>query len=191
MADQTTAFARLQAHWVYGGALAGVMLVLLTPVLTDGWPLPDRLLLLALAAYMLHQYEEHDADRFRRFVGQLAGTPDALTLADVFWINILGVWAVLAAVLWMARSVDPGWGAIAGWFLLINAAGHGAQALAMRRANPGLVTALFLFVPLGLAILFAQPQASVLQHGIALVTVVVLHGAILARVAQNRRKARQ
>ena len=61
-------FARLIANWVYGGFLAGLLLLLLTPVLVHSWPVSLVTTLLCLPLYMIHQYEEHDNDRFRLFV---------------------------------------------------------------------------------------------------------------------------
>lgn len=182
-----TALGRLQALWVYGGTLAALLLLALTPVLTAGWPLADRLTWLSLPAYMLHQFEEHDADRFRRFVNDLSKGP-ALGVADVFWINILGVWAVLAAVIWLTRNTDTGWGVTAAWFLLVNAAAHLAQAAVLRRPNPGAFSAAVLFLPLGTAILLTQ-RATTAQHASALFLVLALHAAILLRVRQNLRGA--
>lgn len=183
----STPLQRLQTHWVYGGALAAPVLLALTPTLTQGWPLPDRLAWLALPAYMLHQYEEHDADRFRLFVNDLMRGP-ALSRADVFWINILGVWAVLAAVLWATRTLDPGWAVAAAWFLIVNGAGHLAQAAVLRRANPGVWTAAFLFLPLGTALLVTR-TATPSQHALALAFVLILHAAIVLRTRQNLRAA--
>jgi hypothetical protein len=179
-----TPLDRLMAHWVYGGALAGLLLLALAPLLTAGWHRAEILAFLALPAYMLHQYEEHDADRFRRFVNDtLAGGAEALTVAAVFWINIVGVWAVLAATLWLMRGLDPGWGVIAPWLLLVNAFAHLGQAIAMRRPNPGLWTGLAAFIPLGLATLTQLwPQTSPLQHGLALALVLAIHAAIFGSV---------
>ncbi len=187
-----TPHARLMAHWVYGGALSGVLLLALAPLLTAGWPRAEILAFLALPAYMLHQWEEHDADRFRRFVNDtVAHRPDALTVADVFWINIVGVWALLAATLWLMRGVHPGWGLIAPWLLLVNAAAHAGQALAMRRPNPGLWTALAVFLPLGIATLaLLWPVASPLQHVLALALVFALHAVIFGRLRSSLSKAR-
>ncbi|MEH0071063.1 HXXEE domain-containing protein [Pannonibacter sp. Pt2-lr] len=47
------------------------------------------------------------------------------------------------------RSIAPGWGLIAVYLLLINAALHVVQGLVLRLYNPGLVTAVALFIPLG------------------------------------------
>ncbi|HLQ17705.1 MAG TPA: HXXEE domain-containing protein [Tabrizicola sp.] len=183
-----TPLHRLQAHWVYGGTLAALVLLALTPLLTAGWPLSQTLTWLTLPAYMLHQYEEHDADRFRLFVNSLTKGP-ALSIADVFWINIIGVWAVLAAIIGLTRTLDPGWGVTAAWFLIVNGAGHLAQAAVLRRANPGVWTGALIFLPLGAAILATQP-ATAPQQAIALAFVLALHAAILLRVRQNLLAAR-
>ncbi len=55
--------SRLIANWVYGGFLAGLLLVLLEPVLTRSWAPALAAVFLQLPVYMLHQYEEHDHDR--------------------------------------------------------------------------------------------------------------------------------
>ncbi len=65
--------ARLYDNWVYGGFLAALMLLALTPLLASGWPLPLLLIWLQLPIYMLHQYEEHDDDRFRQVVNTTIG----------------------------------------------------------------------------------------------------------------------
>jgi len=83
-------FGRLIANWVYGGFLAGLLLLFLTPVLVHSWPAPLVATFLCLPAYMIHQYEEHDNDRFRLYVNQKIGR-DALSPLAVFVINVPGV----------------------------------------------------------------------------------------------------
>src|SRR5208282_2200477 len=96
-----------------------------------------------LPLYMIHQYEEHDADRFRRFVNQhIAGGREALTLADVFVINVPGVWGVIAASCYLAWVVRPGLALIAIYLTLVNAGAHVGALVALRRYNPGLITAI-------------------------------------------------
>ena len=175
-------FERLSAHWVYGGALAALVLLALTPFLSLGLVLTA--VYLALPVYMLHQYEEHDNDRFRRFVNDLvAGTSRGLSRADVFWINIAGVWGLLTATLWAAATVDPGWGSVATWLLGLNGLIHVAQGIALRRYNPGLVTAVVLFLPMA-GWLFLHVPASLFQQIAGFAIVLALHGAILVRARQ-------
>src|ERR1039457_2011248 len=83
-------FARLIANWVYGGFLAGLLLLLLTPVLVHSWPVSLVTTFLCLPVYMVHQYEEHDNDRFRLFVNQKIGKRRVgLSPLAVFVINVL------------------------------------------------------------------------------------------------------
>ena len=174
---------RLFANWVYGGGLAALLLLLLTPVMSlSGAALAA---FLALPVYMIHQYEEHDADRFRIYINALLG-PDqrGLSVADVFLINIVGVWAVLVVVLWATVFLDPGWAAIAGWLLAFNGVVHILPALVLRRYNPGLYTALALFLPLSVWV-FATAKASLAQQVIAALFIVGLHAAILLRARQS------
>lgn len=179
-----TPASRLAAFWVYGGAASGVLLLALGPLLVGDWPWPAILAYSALPAYMLHQWEEHDDDRFRRFVNdRLAGGRTALSLADVAWINLVGVWGGLAAALWLLRASDPGWGLLAAYLLLVNGAAHGIQAVALRGPNPGLWSGLVVFLPLGLAILLlTSPRASLVQHLLSLALVLAVHAGIMVRV---------
>ncbi|MFM7330198.1 MAG: hypothetical protein ACKO1L_00805 [Brachymonas sp.] len=100
---------RLTAHWVYGGLVAGVLLLLLTPVLTAHWPALLVATYLHLPADMIHQFEEHDQDRFRLFFNQTIGKGhDVLSPMAVFITNVPGVWGVLAASLYAAKSETRG-----------------------------------------------------------------------------------
>ncbi len=85
--------ARLMANWVYGGFLAE--LPHLRADRARGRDMTAALVLVALQlpVYMLHQYEEHDDDRFRRFANRvMGGGVELLTVPAVFVINIGGVW---------------------------------------------------------------------------------------------------
>jgi hypothetical protein len=141
---------RLFRNWVYGGFLAGLLLLALTALLAQDWPVWLTAVWMMLPLYMLHQYEEHDNDRFRTFVNsQIAGGREALSPAVVFLINIPGVWGVILVSFALAWNVRPGLGLIAIYLVLVNAVAHVVAAIAMRRYNPGLITALVLFLPVG------------------------------------------
>ncbi len=180
---------RLYANWVYGGVLAGVMLFALTPLLAVHWSWLELFVFLALPIYMLHQYEEHDDDRFRSYVNStLANGRVGLSLADVFVINIGAVWALLTGVLWLVHRADGGWATVAAYLLLINGTSHIISAFAMRAYNPGLVTAVAAFLPLGGTLLWALwPVATAVQHMVGLAIVIGVHGwiAVHARRAQS------
>jgi Protein of unknown function with HXXEE motif len=180
---------RIASHWVYGGSLAGLVLLALLPVLTEGWSAAQALGFLALPAYMLHQFEEHDDDRFRRFVNaEIGGGREALSVAEVFHINFWGVWVYLACATMLSRLSDPGWSALAGWLLLVNAAAHVGQGAVMRRYNPGLVTAILFFVPLG-SLILVRSGAQWWQQAVAVALAVLVHAAIVARVRWRLRQA--
>lgn len=183
--------ARLRDNWVYGGFLAAIMLLALTPVLASGWSLPLLLIFLQLPIYMLHQYEEHDDDRFRRFVNSLIGNGDeVLSRMDTFVINMLGVWVFDTVAFWLAARVEIGFGLIAVYLSLVNGVGHLAQSVALRNYNPGLVTAVLLFIPLDvftLWVLAGTGQVTWLHHTVGLAAAVFVHAVIILLVIARRR----
>ncbi len=184
-------FQRLTENWVYGGFLMGLMLLVLSPLLVNQWDELSILALLCLPAYAVHQYEEHDADRFRIFVNaQMGGGKEALTIADVFWINTLGVWGYLAIVLWAARVVSSGWAMAAAFLLLVNGLAHITQFATLRRYNPGLASAIVLFIPLSAAMLWIGiSSTSSWQLALSLAAALLVHALILVRVKMNLAKA--
>lgn len=181
---------RLISYWAYGGFLAAILILCLTPVLARCWPQALLATFLCLPAYMIHQYEEHDNDRFRAFVNRILGRGrEVLTPLAVFLTNIIGVWAVLGAVFWLAACINPGYGLIAAYLLLLNAAIHIAQAIAGRGYNPGLVTAIVFFLPAGgycLRAVQATGFGTPPMHAIGVAVAVGVHVAIAAQVLHNR-----
>ena len=181
--------ARLIHRWVYGGGLAGVLLLLLTPLLCAGWSPALTATFLLLPAYMLHQLEEHDRDRFRLFFNATIGQGHAvLSPRAVFLTNVPGVWGVIALSLYLATELSVGWALIAVDLVLVNAAVHLAHAIAFRRSNPGLVTAVLLFLPLGLsalALILRSGLSSPMQQGVSLAIAIGIHVAILLHVKQR------
>ncbi|MEM6916472.1 MAG: HXXEE domain-containing protein, partial [Verrucomicrobiota bacterium] len=139
---------RITDHWVYGGfAFSFVLLILLVPF-AGSLELLEILLWLHLPAYMWHQYEEHDDDRFRDFVDRIFGE-GILRQNAIFVINVLGVWMLFSVFILIALLFSPGWGIGVAYLTLVNALVHLAQFIKLRCYNPGLITALILFVPLG------------------------------------------
>lgn len=183
MLTDSKIFSRLITNWVYGGFLAGLLLLALLPILALSRVLVATVF--CLCAYMIHQYEEHDDDRFRRFLNSnIAAGRAGLTHFDVFLINVPGVWGVIAIAAWLVAARGPGYGLIAVYLLLVNAFAHIVGAIVYRKYNPGLWTAIFIFIPVGIyclrAIQFAggaMLSMNVLGLGVA----VLIHGAIIAR----------
>lgn len=181
---------RLARNWVYGGFLAGIMLFALLPLLAGAISWALLLTIAQLPLYMLHQFEEHDADRFRRFVNDQVGHGrEVLTPRAVCVINIGGVWAVDVVAIWLAVTAGIGFGLIAIYGVLVNGVVHIAAGLVLRRYNPGLVTSVVLFLPVGGAALSEVQQtgqASALQHAIGLGAALLIHAAIIAWVRRPR-----
>lgn len=180
---------RLISNWVYGGALAALLLLLLAPLLLGHWPWPLLATFLHLPAYMLHQYEEHDRDRFRVFFNETIGKGrDVLSPLAVFVTNVPGVWGVITLSLYGAVALDLGWALIAVYLVLVNACAHAVHAVIFRRYNPGLATAVAVFVPLGGATLWLLHRAgagSVGYHVAGLLTALLIHAAILVHVQRK------
>jgi hypothetical protein len=186
---------RLFANWVYGGVLAGIMLLALMPLFAaGGWSLAFTLIFLLLPVYMLHQYEEHDADRFRLYVNREIGHgAEVLTPAAVFVINIGAVWALDVVVIYLAARVDLGLGLIAAYLALVNAVVHILGAIRGRSYNPGLVTAIVLLLPASVAAIAAIDGAgagSLRDHLIGIVIAIAVHAAIIAYALRRRQALR-
>jgi hypothetical protein len=178
-------FGRLIANWVYGGFLAGWLLLLLAPVLVHSWTAPLVATFLCLPVYMLHQYEEHDNDRFRRFVNQQIGKGEVLSPAAVFVINVPGVWGIVGISVALAATVRVGFGLIAVYLIVVNGAIHVIHALITRGYNPGLGTAIVLFLPLGGYGIAAIQQAgggTALMHAVGADSAIAIHAAIVVHV---------
>ena len=141
--------------------------------------------------YMLHQLEEHDDDRFRRYVDEMIGHGrDVLPASAIFVINI-GVWVLNLISFALAAHAGIGWGLIGVYAMVINAIVHIADGIAKRAWNPGLVTAIVLFLPAGLGGLWAisaTGEASAMQHIVGIVIALAIHAGIIAYVLGNARR---
>jgi hypothetical protein len=184
-------FDRFVHNWVYGGALAGVLLLLLLPAINPGWALALVLVYLQMPVYMLHQLEEHDADRFYTTVNEMIGRGrEVLPREAILFINI-GVWILNLVSFALAANVGIGWGLLGAYAMLVNAVAHIAQAARLRRYNPGLVTSIVLFLPIGgggIWAISATGEATSLQHAVGLVIAILIHAGIMAYVLTNARR---
>ncbi|TPM31813.1 HXXEE domain-containing protein [Mesorhizobium sp. B2-3-4] len=182
---------RLVEDWVYGGVLAGLVLCIVAIGLAARLETAELAVFVLIPVYMLHQYEEHAGDRFRLFVNKMlgAGAP-LLTRLDVFVINVPGVWGIYALVFTLAVTIQAGIGLIAAYTTLINALVHIGQAIRMRSYNPGLVTAIILFVPVSIWSIWALSGSGTRFHVLGVAVGLVIHGLIIAHVARRRRMTR-
>jgi hypothetical protein len=136
-------------QWPYAGALAASFLLAFLPIVWSAAGLAGALIFVQLPIYLLHQLEEHGDDRFRRFVNaRIGGGRELLSPGLTFGINLIAVWILFAVAFLLAYYVDPGLGLIAVYTTAVNAVVHMLAAAAGRAYNPGLITALALFVPL-------------------------------------------
>jgi hypothetical protein len=181
----------LQAHWVAGAIFMGLALLLLAPIGIAGESQALLLIFLASPVYMLHQVEEHSGDRFRSYInGTVFGGVQALSVADVLWINLPGVWGMNFIALYAARFIDVGWGVAAGYLILINGIAHIGMAARFRGYNPGLATGTLVFVPFGLFSVLTVP-ASPVQHAVGFAIALAIHVAIAVRANLNASAARR
>ena len=119
--------------------------------------------LLLLITYIAHQFEEHWIDlygnsyAFKPFLNAMLlerlggddGSAEVLSDAGVFVINTSLVWLVGALAIWRApENVFPALCMAA--VVLVNAFSHIAAALFSGAYNPGLLTAVVLFLPASL-----------------------------------------
>jgi hypothetical protein len=180
----------LKQKWVAAaGFMSGALLVVF-PVIYDAWSIGLLLIFLHSPAYMIHQVEEHHHDRFRSYVNiSLCGGREGLTTGDVITINVLMVWGINLAALYIAHFGSIGWALLAPYLLLVNAVSHIGWAIKFRSYNPGLGTSLLLFLPLGGAALAVTPATSN-QHLVGLGIAIALHAAIILNLVWRLRAQR-
>ncbi|MEQ9519412.1 MAG: HXXEE domain-containing protein [Parvibaculum sp.] len=113
-----------------------------------------------LIAYLFHQFEEFGIDLYgnvNAFPAYMNGVvaerfPDSgvvLTELSTYRINTLGIWVAFLLAIWAGHRL-PWMGLAAAGVMLTNAGIHIGLAFSMGEYNPGLATALLLFLPLSL-----------------------------------------
>jgi threonine/homoserine efflux transporter RhtA len=180
-------------QWPLAGLFAAGILLALTPVFgaVAGWTL--MLVWLQLPLYMIHQYEEHNHDRFRLYLNKNVAHCDALTPAGAFWINSLGVWGIDLVMLYLAVFVSPAFALAAFYLPIINALTHIREAVARREYNPGLHTSVILFLPIGILSLWRvslDTAATWHEQVLGLAIAIGIHLAIIVYIVARVRKIR-
>ena len=187
--------AWLIAVWPRLGLVCAGFLLATLPVFWSEAVAPLVLAAALLPAYMVHQYEEHGHGRFVADINAtIGGGQPLLTPRSAFWINVLAVELAFPLALLLARFVAPGFALLPVWLTLVNAAVHLAGAIRERRVNPGLITAVLLFLPLGGLAAFvvsSRVEAPLGANAAALATAVAVHVAIAAYVLWRKRTLSQ
>jgi hypothetical protein len=178
-----------QWQWPYAALFTAGFLAVLAPIVFRYAGVPLGLVFLQLPIYMLHQYEEHAGDRFRLWVNNMiSGGRNVLTPIATFWINSLLVWLLDLVALYLACYASLSLGLIAIYLPMLNAFGHIIPAIIKRQYNPGLVTSILVFLPVGVlsTCLVSRAAGSHLQdHLLALGVAIAVHGTIIAHVRRR------
>ena len=166
-------------NWSRAALPAGIVLVLLAPVIYKLGGLPLLLIYMQLAIYMIHQYEEHAEGKFKAATNRLlAGGQEKITDVQIFWINIGGVWGVYVLVINLATFGAIGFGLMAIYTTLANGILHIVLAVIERKYNPGVLTSIILFLPVSSYALYTVSQTAdvtMAYHLLGIATAIVVH----------------
>lgn len=176
-------------QWPYATLFAAAFLTVLAPFVFRYAGLPLGLVYLQLPIYMVHQFEEHAGDRFRKWVNHMIGHDrDVLTPIATFWINSLLVWGLDLFALYLACFVDLSLGLMAMYLPVLNAFGHIVPGVIKRQYNPGLVTSITLFIPVGVASIWVVSRAcgaTIEDHLLAFAVAFAIHAGIIVHVRRR------
>jgi hypothetical protein len=137
-------------QWPAASLFAALFLFAILPLFAGIAGTALALVFAQLPIYLVHQWEEHTGDRFRAYVHRrLSGGREVLTPGLTFVINFLAVWIFDLAALYFAWGAIPAAGLAAGYLAIVNAVVHILPAIVRREYNPGLATAVVLFLPIG------------------------------------------
>ncbi|MEJ8563259.1 HXXEE domain-containing protein [Yoonia sp. GPGPB17] len=154
----------LTQNWMKVGTFMAPFLVLIALCFSDKSTRLDAraVSLVLLVTYIIHQFEEHWIDIYGRtyafkpnlneFLSGLLGLSDVqefMSDTSVFVINTSLVWLVAALAIW--RGSQNVFAALCmASIVVVNAVSHIGAALIARSYNPGLLTGVVLFLPVGI-----------------------------------------
>jgi len=154
-------FAKWLLHnWARAGLVLAVVLLALAPLIERTGNHTTLLVYLWLPIYMLHQYEEHSSGKFLAFYQRrMPNIAPALTERKLLVVNLGAVWLLFLMAIYAARFGYLGLALYAPYLSVINAVMHVGQLTAWRSYNPGLWTAVLLFLPGGVYTIYALSSA--------------------------------
>jgi|SRR5215831_1388398 len=135
-------------NWSRAGLLTALVLLLLAPLVYVCTGVPQLLIYLWLPIYMFHQFEEHGQGTFLEFYRRMM--PDIaphLTERKLLVVNLGTVWLFFVGSIYASLYNKWSLALYAPYLSLVNALMHVGQLIAWRTYNPGLWTALALFIP--------------------------------------------
>jgi hypothetical protein len=193
MAEKVGFYDWFIGNWAKASLPLAIVLFLISPFVYKGIGLAATLVYLTLPFYMLHQYEEHAGGQFKAFVNKTVGRGrEVLSDRAIFRVNVLFVWLGTLVVLYLCVYVNIVWGLLSGYLVAFNGIVHIVTSIRLRRYNPGFWTSVFVFLPLGIYIIYVinkESGASWLYNVIFLVVTILLHSMILLNIRRQRRQA--
>lgn len=197
--------AFLTEHWMKVGAfMAPFLLFVAFAFAKGGEPRTDPrfLSLVLLTAYIVHQFEEHWVDLFGQtyaFYGYLNAFLSGLTGSEsgtefmsptsIFVINTSLVWLVGSLGIWLGRDHIFATLCMAA-IVVVNAVSHIAASFIGGGYNPGLLTGIVIFVPLGVAVyvwLARAHLASIRQILLSILWGLIAHVIMIAGILAMHR----
>lgn len=195
----------LTVHWMKLGTFMAPFLLFVAFVFAkhvDPRIEPRLLSLLLLVAYIFHQFEEHWIDVLGQnyafypylngFLSSLTGSAtgtEFMSPLSIFVINTSLVWLVGALGIWRGSDHVFATLCMAG-IVVVNAASHIVAGIIGGGYNPGLLTGVVLFLPLGVAAYVWLLRAKLATVRLALASVlwaVLAHVIMIAGIlAMNR-----
>jgi hypothetical protein len=192
MPEKTRFYDWFIRNWAKASLPLAIVLFIISPFIYLGIDLAAFLVFLTLPFYMLHQYEEHADGQFKAFVTKNVGRGrEVLSDRAIFLVNVLFVWLVTLVILYLCVYVNIVWGLLSGYLMVFNGIVHIVTSIRMRRYNPGLWTSVFIFLPLGVYLIYLinkESGAGWLYNIIFLAVTILLHAMILLNA---RRQVRQ
>ena len=192
MAEKVRFYDWFIENWAKASLALAIILFLISPFVYMGIGLAAFLVFLTLPCYMLHQFEEHGGGQFKAFMNKtMGGGREVLSDKAIFRVNVLWVWLSTIVVLYLCVYVSIIWGLLSGYLVAFNGIVHIISSIRLRRYNPGLWTSIFVFLPLGIYIIYIinkESGAGWLYNVIFLVVTILLHSMILINVRHNRRR---